>query len=174
MYQVDKDDDATDAYSKDDIWKPPKKKKRRKSLEKKKSESRKHSQKTKSKKLKSNLKTKCVGLLQESQKEEDKPLEENNEPKASENVKPKTVELLVARSGCKYLVKWENLSYADTTWEHWTTIPKHILNVKISKNILFLISSLFQYYQRDLSRLGSSPYFSDESDLPDDNSQDKQ
>ena len=91
MFQADKDDDAADAYSKDDIWKPPKKKKRRKSLEKKKSESRKHSQKTKSKKLKSNLKTKCVGLLRESQKEEDKSWEENNEPKASENVKPKTL-----------------------------------------------------------------------------------
>ena len=142
-------------------------------MEKKESKSLKHTHKSKPQKLKKKLEPKSAGLQKEKEKELEKSSGEN-EPKASENEKSKTVELLVARSGCKYLVKWENLSYADTTWEHWTTIPKHILNVKISKNILFFISSLFQYYQRDLSRLGSSPYFSDESELPDDNSQDKE
>ena len=143
-------------------------------MEKKESKSLKQIHKSKPQKLKKKLEPKSAGLQKEKEKELEKSSGEN-EPKASENEKSKTVELLVARSGCKYLVKWENLSYADTTWEHWTTIPKHILNVKNTPiTIFFFISSLFQYYQRDLSRLGSSPYFSDESDLPDDNSQDKQ
>ena len=48
-----------------------------------------------------------------------------------ENDKEKTIELLLAKDGGKYLVKWKNLSNDENTWEHRTEISKRILNVRM-------------------------------------------
>eukprot|EP00090_Calanus_glacialis_P021720 TRINITY_DN33517_c0_g1_i1.p1 TRINITY_DN33517_c0_g1~~TRINITY_DN33517_c0_g1_i1.p1 ORF type:complete len:105 (+),score=22.97 TRINITY_DN33517_c0_g1_i1:39-317(+) len=72
---------------------------------------------------------------------EDKKLSEEDANSVQDDENKKTIELLLARNGWKYLVKWKNLSHDENSWEHWTDIPKQILN----------------YYQRDLSRLGSVP-----------------
>ena len=68
----------------------------------------------------------------------------------------KMVERLIAKNGSKYLVKWINLPEDENTWEQKSTIPKHFLKVK-KICIAFILFLLFQYYERDLSRLGSLP-----------------
>ena len=74
----------------------------------------------------------------------------------------KAIERLMAKNGPKYLVKWLKQSEDENTWEHKSAIPKHIL--KVEQIILFFKDFLtnhffffFQYYERDLSRLGTSP-----------------
>ena len=70
--------------------------------------------------------------------------------------KEKTVERLIAKNGSKYLVKWINLPEDENTWEQKSTIPKQFLKVK-DICITFILFLIFQYYERDLSRLGSLP-----------------
>ena len=68
-------------------------------------------------------------LMQEDKKLSKK---DTNSDQDDENENEKTIELLLARNGWKYLVKWKNLSDEENSWEHWTDIPKRILNVRIS------------------------------------------
>ena len=50
----------------------------------------------------------------------------------------KTIESLVAKMGSKYLVKWENLTHDQNTWEPRSAIPPFIV----------------KFYEQDLNRLG--------------------
>ena len=70
---------------------------------------------------------------------ESSPVENEKSLNGEEGKSVKTIELLLARNGWKYLVKWKNMSDEENTWEHWTAIPKRILNVRIfSKTLSFI------------------------------------
>ena len=62
--------------------------------------------------------------------QEDKKLTEKDANSTENDENEKTIELLLARNGWKYLVKWKNLPNEENSWEHWTAIPKRILNVR--------------------------------------------
>jgi hypothetical protein len=62
--------------------------------------------------------------------QEDQNLAEEDAKSVQKEENGKTIELLLARNGWKYLVKWKNLPNEENSWEHWTAIPKKILNVR--------------------------------------------
>ena len=61
--------------------------------------------------------------------QEDKKMTKEDANSVENDENGKNIELLLARNGWKYLVKWKNLSNEENSWEHWTAIPKRILNV---------------------------------------------
>ena len=66
------------------------------------------------------------------------------------------IESLVKKNGSKYLVKWENYPSDQNTWEPKTSIPKFILKVNIHFLMFsFVIFYYFQFYEEDMTRLGS-------------------
>ena len=131
LFQTDEYDDNADN---DDNWKPPKKRRRAKNMDNKDLKSAKY-EKPKAKSGKKKPKNKEAELF----KEDNGKVGTNDE--ALEADEPnKSVELLLARSGCKYLVKWKDLPYSENTWEHWTTIPDNILNVGILYFVLIVLN----------------------------------
>ena len=83
-------------------------------------------------------KNKKISNEDEISMQEDKKLsaKDANSVQDDESENEKTIELLLARNGWKYLVKWKKLSHDENSWEHWTDIPKIILNVRISLSSL--------------------------------------
>ena len=97
-----------------------------------------------------------VGEKTAKQKMKNKKLSLEVEKPKSKDSKEKIVERLIAKNGSKYLVKWANLPEDENTWEQKSIIPKHFLKVRNIRPTLISIF-VFQYYERDLSRLGSLP-----------------
>ena len=73
---------------------------------------------------------KNITTVQKTTRNEEKTSEDAILNKTEENEEEKTIELLLAKDGGKYLVKWKNFSNDENTWEHRTAIPKRILNVR--------------------------------------------
>ena len=76
-------------------------------------------------------KNKKISKEDEISMQEDKKLSAKDANSVQDDENDRNIELLLARNGWKYLVKWKNLSHDENTWEHWIDIPKTILNVSI-------------------------------------------
>jgi len=97
-----------------------------------------------------------VGEKTAKQKKKNKKISLEVENPKSKDSKENIVERLIAKNGSKYLVKWVNQPEDENTWEQKSIIPKHFLKVRHIQTTLISIF-VFQYYERDLSRLGSLP-----------------
>ena len=62
-----------------------------------------------------------------SERKQDKPL--LNVVEENSSTSEKTIQLLLAKNGKKYLVKWKNHPETQNSWEHRSDIPTRILNV---------------------------------------------
>ena len=65
-----------------------------------------------------------------------------------------TIEALLEKEGSMFLVKWENYTSLWNSWEPRDGIPPFIVKV-ILLTIYVCIHCVFQYYEEDLTRLGS-------------------
>ena len=78
-----------------------------------------------------------------SDKKHDKPL--LNVAEETSSTSEKTIQLLLAKNGKKYLVKWKNLPETQNSWEHRSDIPTRILNVRAFKQNLLLLITIFLF-----------------------------